>query len=507
MTLSRRQFLRRGAAAGALWLVPGVLDRALAALPSGGSGHAAGFGPLVPDPAGLLDLPAGFQYRVLSTAFLGRTDQPQFSGRLDGGDPVPALHDGMAAFAGANGMTILVRNHELDPGQAPGVDPGRRRPYDPLGTGGTTTLWVDGDRRLVRSFASLSGTFRNCAGGPTPWGTWLSAEECTYMPGKADRANHDRRPDVQRPHGYVFEVDALATGLVDPVPIRAMGRFYHEAVAVDPATGVVYLTEDRDDGLLYRYVPEALASGLRKPSQLRAGDLAKGGVLEALRVRSHPSMLTQNWRDVDDPHPPITPGMPFEADWVRIPDVEPDMDQRVVSWDRIPLIGRLMNDPRGRRTVETAPGATRAQGFRLGCAQFARAEGITCHAGAVYVCCTSGGAARCGQVWRFEIAKQELTLMFESARREIMDGPDNLCPAPWGDLLICEDGADDDRVLGLGADGSVYPIARNARGREEFAGACFAPDGRTLFVNVQQPGITFAIWGPWEKRAAAGPSR
>jgi hypothetical protein len=276
---------------------------------------------------------------------------------------------------------------------------------------------------------------------------------------------------------------------------------------VDPATGVVYLTEDRDDGLLYRYVPRVLARGKRKPSELLAGDLAKGGVLEALRVPSHPSMLTQNWREVDEHQAPIAPGTPFEADWVRIPDAEPDMDQRVVSWDRIPLLGGIMSDPRGRRTVETAPGSTRAQGFRLGCAQFARAEGITYHAGAVYVCCTSGGAARCGQVWRFDIAKQELTLMVEAASREIMDGPDNLCPAPWGDLLICEDGVEGNRVLGLTADGGVYPIASNAHGRAEFAGACFGPDGRTLFVNVQQPGITFAIWGPWERRGPGDPSR
>jgi secreted PhoX family phosphatase len=116
-------------------------------------------------------------------------------------------------------------------------------------------LWVDSERRVVRSFPSLSGTFRNCAGGATPWGSWLSAEECTYMPGPPDPMVHDKRPDVSRRHGYIYEVDSRAEGLVDPVPIVAMGRFYHEAVAVDPSTGFVYLTEDRDDGLLYRYRP------------------------------------------------------------------------------------------------------------------------------------------------------------------------------------------------------------------------------------------------------------
>jgi secreted PhoX family phosphatase len=499
MKISRRRFLGRSAAAGAALIVPGLIDAALAGLARAAPEPAYGFGPLEPDPKGLLDLPAGFRYRALSTATLGRIDDPRFSQRLGNGDPVPALHDGMAAFAGPDGLTILVRNHEMNPGDGPGVDPVHRHAYDPEGTGGTTTLWVDRERRLVRSFASLSGTFRNCAGGPTPWGSWLSAEECTYMPGAVDGVNHDRRPDVKRPHGYVFEVDARAKGLVDPVPIRAMGRFYHEAVAVDPATATVYLTEDRDDGLLYRYVPDAVSRGIRAPSEMRPGDLARGGTLEALRIPARPSLLTQNWIAEGEPRRPIAPGAPLKANWVRIPDVEPDMDQRVISWDRIPLADRILRDPRGRRTVETAPGSTRGQGQKLGCALFARAEGITFHAGAVYVCCTNGGPARCGQVWRFDIARQELTLMFEAAGADALDGPDNLCPAPWGDLMICEDGRGEDRLIGLTPEGRTYTFARNALGKEELAGACFAPDGRTLFVNIQQPGITFAIWGPWER--------
>src|SRR5436309_896659 len=169
----------------------------------------------------------------------------RFSQTLSDGEPVPALHDGMAAFAGPEGHTVLLRNHELDPGQNPAVAPGRAPRYDGLGTGGTTTLWVNGRGELVRAFASLAGTFRNCAGGSTPWGPWLSAEECVYMPGPADPHAFDRRPDVHEPHGYVFEVDSRATGLVDARPIRGMGRFYHEALAVDPVTGFVYLTEDR----------------------------------------------------------------------------------------------------------------------------------------------------------------------------------------------------------------------------------------------------------------------
>lgn len=496
MSIARRQFLKRSAAAGAGLLVAGPLEALLARVARGAPAAAPGFGPLVPDPRGLFDLPAGFEYRIYSTAKLGATDDPRFSMTLDDGSPVPALHDGMASFPGPDGGTILVRNHELDPGDGPAVDPGATRRYDPLGTGGTTTLVIDREGTLIRAFASLSGTFRNCAGGPTPWGTWLSCEECTYLPGDVDGENHDMRPDVQRPHGYVFEVDARAEGLAQPVPLTAMGRFYHEAVAVDPATGTVYLTEDRDDGLLYRFVPSVVTGGRRKPGALKPGDLAQGGVLEALRVTRHAALRTQNWGTAQ----PIRPGERFEVDWVRIPEPEPEMDQRVVR--QAPIPAGWTGDPRGRRRVETAPGSTRGQGFALGAAQFARAEGMTYAAGSIYMCCTNGGLEKIGQVWRLDLERGELSLIFEAASREALDGPDNIVPAPWGDLLICEDGHDADRVIGLTPEGRVYELARNALNRQELAGACFSTDGSMLFVNLQEPGITFGIRGPWERRVS-----
>src|SRR5262245_45652929 len=221
MVLSRRRFLRRSAAASAALLVPSGLQLLAARLADAASAKglaAEGYGPLRRDPAGLLDLPEGFQYRALSTALSGSDHDPRFTQKLSNGEPVPAHHDGMAAFAGPNGITVLVRNHELEPGDSPIVDPSGRRKYDRLGTGGTTTLWVDGERNLARSFASLSGTFRNCAGGPTPWGSWLSGEECVYVPGEWDPTINDRNPEVSQRHGYVFEVDSRAEDLVDPVP-------------------------------------------------------------------------------------------------------------------------------------------------------------------------------------------------------------------------------------------------------------------------------------------------
>lgn len=487
MRISRRRFLRTGAGAAAALMLPGTLDLLFASIAHGAERETAGYGPLVPDPQGLLDLPAGFTYVALSTAISGAVDDARFSQKLTDGEPVPCLHDGMGAFEGPDGVTILVRNHELRPGDFPRVDEARARPYDPLGAGGTTTLWVDRERRLLRAFPSLSGTFRNCAGGVTPWGSWLTCEECTYMPGPRDATSQDQRSDVEKPHGYAFEVDARAEGLVEPVPLRAMGRFYREAVAVDPKTGFVYQSEDRDDGLLYRFRPRVIVDREKKPKQLGLGDLAKGGVLEALRIIERPSARTQNRVSRD-----FETGSRFGVDWVTIPDVDPPMDMERDPTDPSP-------DPL-RRRPRTAPGSVRGQGFQLGAAQFARVEGMIVHKGSLYFCATDGGKELAGQVWRLHLGRQELTLMTEPDDRALIDGPDNLTVAPNGDLVVCEDGQGENFVVGITPAGRFYRIARNALNESELAGACFSPDRRTLFVNVQDPGITFAIRGPWSRR-------
>lgn len=484
MTWTRRTFLR-ASLLSASGVFAGGVDAALAAIAHGPRANAPGYGPLVSDPAGLLDLPTGFQYRLLSPGIqdFEREASGRFTSQLDTGEPTPGRHDGMGAFAGPGGVTILVRNHEMNLGGAPPVDVRRARPYDALTAGGTTTLWVDGNRNLVKSFPSLSGTVRNCAGGRTPWDSWLTAEETTCVPGPKDPKLADPDPGVSRRHGYIFEVDARARELVEPIPLKAMGRFRHEAVAVDPATGFAYLTEDRDEGLLYRFVPRAVLTGT-PPSRLRVGDYARGGSLEALRVRARPQLLTNNWdaRAVDLRES-------LEVDWVPIPDPDPDVDG--------------LHPPGDAAQEIAAPSSTRAQGFALGCAPFARTEGITYADRAVYFCCTSGGPKRLGQVFKLDLARQRLSLVVEPDDHALLDGPDNLCVAPSGDLVICEDNLArrENFVVGVTKRGSCYRIARNAHpDKREFAGACFSPDGRTLFVNVQEPGLTLAIWGPWRAR-------
>jgi len=488
MRWSRRSFLRTSLA-GAAWLATPIgIDRALAAMSTGVRLGGEGFGPLVPDTDGLLDLPAGFRYQALS-AGTSNEDRPadaSVGSTLSDGSPTPGRHDGMATFAGPDGLTILVRNHELDVNDGPPVDPGRQRPYDPKTAGGTTTLWVDPEGRLVKSFASLSGTLRNCAGGRTPWGSWFSCEETVYAPGAVDPVDAGLDPSVSRPHGYIFEVDSRSENLVNPAPLKAMGRFRHEAVAVDPETGFAYLSEDLADGLLYRFRPHALRRGT-KPSALRVGDYASGGVLEALRVVGAPKLLTQNW----NLRPAIELGESYEIEWMRIEDPDPAVD--------------LLHVPGDPKHNQAAPSSTRAQGFAQGCAQFARTEGMVYANGAVYLCCTSGGPKGFGQVFRIGLREQRLSLRVQSEGDAMLDGPDNICAAPWGDLIVCEDNLSrrENFLVGVTPQGRCYRIARNAHPRKrEFAGACFSPDGSTLFVNVQNPGRTFAIRGPWNSRRA-----
>lgn len=480
MPWSRRSFLR-ASVLGSTGLVVGGVDAALTAIAHGASLKAEGFGPLAKDPAGILDLPKGFQYRLLSPT--GASGEKRLDSKLDDGTPTPGAPDGMGAFAGPGGVTILVRNHEMDLGMRPIVDPKRRLPYDARAGGGTTTLWVDRERRLVKSFTSLSGTNRNCAGGVTPWGSWITAEESTNMPGGRNSRNADRDDRVSQRHGYLFEVDAKSEQQTKPVPLKAMGRFRHEALAVDPATGFAYLTEDRDDGLLYRFRPAAVEQGTA-PSALRVGDYARGGVLEALRVRNRPQLVTDNRGGTR-----VKLGEPLAIDWVRIPNVDPDMDME----------RKLLGD------VQTAKTSTRAQGLAKGSARFRQSEGIAYADGSVYFCCTEGGASVNGQVFRIRLREQTLTLMVEPDEHTLLHGPDNLCAAPWGDLIACEDthAGRENRLIGVTPQGRCYTLAHNAhRMNGEFAGACFSADGGTLFVNIQRPGMTFAIWGPWNSRKA-----
>ncbi|HEV2742124.1 MAG TPA: alkaline phosphatase PhoX, partial [Rubrobacter sp.] len=404
---------------------------------------------------GLVDLPRGFQYRIISGQ----------DARLSNGAPVPGEHDGMAAFRGPGNTTVLTRNHELgfmDKAESPVVG---KNPYDRTERGGTTGVLVGPDRREISSFVISSGTRNNCAGGATPWGTWLTCEE-------------DRTTD----HGYVFEVDPRApeNGL-SKTPIRQMGFFSHEAVVVDPATGIVYLTEDDFRGFvvpdpedetpgtrmrvsfLYRYLPDI------RPR--RPGHLQRGGKLQVMSLEESPRYNADL----------AAPRQRFGVIWKNVDPEEPHADAKSQN-----------------------------------AARFNRLEGACLAGGSLWFSDTMGGEQRLGQVFRYRPATELLELFYEGVKPGKMESPDNIVVTPWGDLWFAEDetveGNKKNRMAGITPDGQVYVFASNRLNNSEFAGPTFSPDGKTFFVNLQNPGITLAIWGPFrepsgrnQRRLAAAP--
>jgi uncharacterized protein len=277
---------------------------------------------------------------------------------------------------------------------------------------------------------------------------------------------------LRHEHGYVFEVPASATEPVHAVPLRDMGRFVHEAVAVDPATSIVYQTEDQTRGGFYRLIPRIPAAN-GAPA-----DLAAGGRLQMLAIAGR-------WRY--DTSRRQTVGEALPVAWVDIPDPDP-------------------------ADAERRPDAVFLQGWEEGAARFSRVEGCFHAEGAIWFTSTDGGNARLGQLWEYRPGDTdaddsdagELRLVFESPDPDVLKQPDNVCVSPRGGIVLCEDGYAPNYLRGLTPEGRIFDLARNMidGGGGEFAGATFSPDGRTLFVNLQwDPGATYAIWGPWERGA------
>ena len=416
-----------------------------------------GYGELLTDPEGILDLPRGFTYKVIS-----RTGD-----KMDDGLLLPGAPDAMATFPGRNNSTLLLRNHELHVDSKEVGAFGKNNEliglvnntdfYD-IGKnnnpslGGTTTIVLSSDGRVERQFLSLIGTVRNCAGGTTPWGTWITCEESVQK--KDD--NH------QKDHGYNFEVPfTKKISRARPQPLVAMGRFNHEAIAVNPASGIVYQTEDRGDGLIYRFIPD-------KPQNLSAG-----GRLQALAIKEASGLDTRNWQKKY-----VAVGQTMTTYWIDMLNVQSPEDD------------------------------LRKRGHDQGAALFARGEGMWYGNESIYFACTNGGRHKKGQVWRYFPSKFEgtidenaapgkLELFIEPNDEGVIDHADNLTIAPWGDVILCEDGSDDQFLLGVSTSGEIYKLAKNSLNNSELAGAVFTPDGKTLFVNIQRPGLTLAIQGPW----------
>lgn len=438
--MNRRSFLQMTGMAFTAVSASGCVTRPL---PNQSFTRAIGYGELNVDSEGLLDLPEGFSYRVLSS--LGDV--------MSDGATVPNKADGMGCFDLGDGRLALVRNHELvstdDGGGAFALGFGAKDGV--FVPGGTTHVVLDRDSLEVSDqFRSLGGTIRNCSGGITPWGSWLTCEESVTGPGQKYGEG------LNKNHGWVFEVPAAQTGLAEPVPLVAMGRFNHEAACVDPATGYVYLTEDREDSVLYRFVPS------------EPGNLGLGGCLQAMKVEGITDL--RNWGNKS-----VTVGTVGRVSWVDLDGVEAPEDD------------------------------LRYQAASKGASLISRGEGIHMGGGEAFICSTSGGGAGLGQIFKLSLSASgdddRLALFFESVSHHQFNFGDNLTVAPNGHLVVCEDQYTanvDNHLRGITTEGYAYPIAR-LNLQTELAGACFSPDGKTLFVNVYAPTKTLAITGPWDQ--------
>ncbi len=525
--LTRRGFLGRSAAvAGTTVVAVGLADlltntataaavdpdqRARGRLRAG----ASPYGALRPtaDQSGTawLALPAGFRYVTFS-----HTGTPMSDGTL-----TPQNHDGMRAFRaiGKNGGHVvrLVRNHEITASKPsanvpfPVTGPEDVR-YDALAKGGTVTVDFDlRTGRVLRDHVSSAGTLYNCSGGVGLDGrTWLTCEETT----------HGKNRGYAQDHGYVFQVPvSTPDGLPRKgEPIRAMGRFNHEAVVADPRTGIHYLTEDRFGSAcgFYRFVPN------------NPRNLIEGGTLQMLAIAGQDHYDTRKGQRVDRELP---------VRWVTIPEPDAGFDDT----------GDFTKTP-----YRMALGKVSGQGFAGGAAAFDRLEGAIWSGSSVFFTSTSGGdvpqnapnafldefsgaeyVPGYGQVWEYRPGRRgggTLRLAYESPGNTVLDSPDGVTMTPRGGLLLCEDDTawtdgdthplapgiiNPNRLVGLGPNGRAFdfavqivPLTPNAEKggstSNEFAGATFSPDGSTLFVNLYGngeagTGMTAAITGPWRR--------
>ncbi|MFF5368792.1 alkaline phosphatase PhoX [Streptomyces sp. NPDC013187] len=479
MSLTRRDFARNSAITGAGVALAGSVGalatapNALASDDTGSAGaeaadarHGVGYGPLVPDPRGLLALPAGFTYKIIT--YSGKT-------RLESGEFTPSNHDGTATFDGPRGTTLLVNNHELKGPRANWEHPvplTEGLVYDPAAAGGCTVVEVRPDGR-VAEWVGISGTSTNCAGGRTPWGTWLTCEE------NSDKAGVN---GMTKDHGYVFEVDPCdRRANRAPKPLKFFGRYDHEAVVIDPRRGHAYLTEDAagPNGLFFRWTP---------PKGFEYGPGKFRGLADDAGVLQAPKCFDSGGTFVDDLSRATRTGTVYGVDWVDVPD----RDARTTP------VRKQFTDGQVTR-ARKLEGMWWGDGGAYIVSSYAREESPVQHD---------------GQVWFYDPKRRTLTLKVllgvnpDPSKDGAFDGPDNITVSPYGGLVIAEDGEGVQHLFGATDSGRTYPIARNELniGTEEepeyseFTGVTFSPDGRTLYANIQTPGIMLAITGPWKRQ-------
>ncbi|MFC4784052.1 alkaline phosphatase PhoX [Nocardioides sp. MAHUQ-72] len=488
MTMNRRQLINTGAASGAGLLAGAALLQAPATAagdrPGGSSKDHPLFPPLQSSEGDLLALPPGFSYEVVAVS--GETEL------ADGAGKTPERPDGTLVVATDRGYR-LVQNHEGSPGSAQPVPLVEGTVYDPgaLG-GGCTVIDVDRKGKRIQEWVGLSGTISNCAGGPTPWGSWLTCEESESKAGTGT---------LEKDHGYVFEVFAGGPRKQSPKPIEAWGRAPHEAVVVEPGRRRVYLTEDASGptGLLYRWTAP---SGYKLRPYIAEALDKDAGKLQALALLAPDGSVLPDLAYVTA----AQIGRPFRTSWVTVPDRHASTTSLRKQFEA----GQVTHS----KKLEGAWGNDKGMYF---VASFAFAADIP-----------SDATPHDGQLWFYDYADQTLTLMAYFPYNALLhsktvepltdlgpsldlafDGPDGCHVSPYGSLVLTEDGDTANHVLSWSRKHGAQAIARNLVVAEqnengknvysEMTGPCFSPDGRILFVNVQEPGHVFAITGPWKK--------
>lgn len=476
MSVDRRSVLRGAAvgAAGVGFTTVGAMPTLAQAAPASHGGHTPfpqhrPFPPLLDDPKGVLALPAGFKYKVVTHA--GET-------KLKSGQPTPSLHDGTAVFSVRHGRYQLIQNHEIGANDALGVPqiPGTVYDSGVGAAGGCTVIDVDKDGTNLGEWVGISGTLTNCAGGPTPWGTWMTCEETES---KADGTTR------LKDHGYVFEVWGDGK-TAHPVPLKALGRYAHEALAIDEDRTHVYLSEDASgpNGTFYRW--SAPRGYKLKADSWRDLQNKNFGTLEAL------SILDGAGKVIPDVAYLTSAQLlrPFRVKWVKVDD----RDGATTSVRKQFTDGQITRGKKFEGVFGTKDGVYVVNSY---------AESGTADLPADAV-------PHDGMVWFYNYKDETIQLVTyfpENAAANTgaeakydeynFDGPDNVTVTPWGSLILAEDGQASSHVLSATPGGPTYAIARNMLNDSEFTGPSFSADGKVLFVNIQTPGITLAITGPW----------